>query len=292
MRLVPRTGMLAFLVLVSFAILVALIYSMIAVDQRSKMSQSIGESTFFLISSLVSIGIVFGMTSGLVWMATRLQNRWARYAARAVVVCSATWLTNRLGTDDWVRNVTYLVGLTLTQCTVFVLMKIPNWHAASATVDDVDDVRHQFQIVDLIVATTCVAGLSSAVLNYETPITASEYWVVTGLIWIAGPWIAVAVHRSVFDSTISRRVAWTMIATSIASIASFALAYAQLKVDQINTGDAGIPILAVVQFYAAFMIGYVLALYIFSIAGKLPPEKSVSLVSSSELASSSETDGL
>lgn len=261
---IPRIGMTCFSVLLCYFGTVAATASVIASIERSKAVYTVWESTFYVAVALVQIGVVFGMTSGLVWMATRMETRWSRYAGRLVVVIIATSLTNWIGSDDWVRNASYLAGLALAQCTVFVIAKVPAWRSAKADPAETRAERHQFQISDLIVATACCAGLLSAIRYYETPIAASEYWSVTLMIWLVGPWIAVAVHRCVLQRRGWRRLPLFVAAVGAAMLGAAGLSYAQIAVDQMQ-----LPVSDVLPFYAAFMVGYVATLFVFAIAGKI-----------------------
>lgn len=261
---VPRTGWACFFVLLCYAATVVAAALVIESIEKSKAIFTVWESTLYVTVSLVQIGVVFGMTSGLVWMGTRIEPRWSRYAARLVVVAAATKLTNWIGSDDWVRNASYLTGLTLAQCTVFVIAKVPAWRSAKEDRREASTERHQFQISDLIAATTCCAGLLSAIRYYETPIGASEYWLVTLMIWLVGPWIAVAVHRCVLQRRGWRRLPMFMAAVVTAMLATAGLSYAQIAVDKMQ-----LSVTQILPFYAAFMIGYVVTLFVFSIAGKI-----------------------
>lgn len=261
---IPRTGLTCFWVLLCYAGTVAAAASVIATIEQAKAVYTVWQSTFYVTVALFQIGVVFGMTSGLVWMATRMESRWLRYAARIVVVLIATSFTNLIGSDDWVRNASYLAGLTLAQCTVFVIAKVPSWRSSMADFDEMRAERHQFQISDLIVATACCAGLLSAIRYYETPIAASEYWSVTLMIWLVGPWIAVAVHRCVLQRWGWRRLPLFVAAVGAAVIGAAGLSYAQIAVDRMQ-----LSVFDVLPFYAAFMGGYVVTLFVFSIAGKI-----------------------
>ncbi len=259
----PRTGLFSICVVVAFLAVTGLI-QWFALSVESSLSTYPAEyATAFFLIQLGFIGFLLGAASGLIWMATRLRNPWQRYLVRGIVVVCAAWLLNLSGTSDWMRNLSNTLGLALSQCTVFTILKVPSWRPSAADRTEEMPQRRQFLISDVIIATTGTAALLATVRRYVTPIADADYWAGAVIIFVIGPIIASCIHLSVLKQSAGARLMLAFSALALALIASIGLAIGQIQTDRID-----VSISDVAKFYLAVLVGYVITLAVFAMAGR------------------------
>ncbi|WP_186776075.1 hypothetical protein [Rubripirellula reticaptiva] len=258
----PRLGIWSVGLIALFVVIVTIAGVAATAWQSGRSSYPSAEGLYMLMLTLTIVGIVFGLASGAIWIASWIRTAWIKYASRILVVVAAAMMLNALGTYDWLRNLSNMGGLCLAQCTIFLLLKVPAWSAGIGDHASRLSRRRQFQISDVILATACTAGLLTVVRHYSTPVSEAEYWIVTVAIWLLGPLMATCVNFAFLDSRRMRR--WTLAAASVlmAIAGGTGLALAQEAVDA-----TGVAFTEAAPFYLAFMFGYVISLSVVAFAG-------------------------
>ncbi|WP_145169251.1 hypothetical protein [Rubripirellula lacrimiformis] len=275
--------------LLVFGLFTAAIRFAVAIQNDGVTIYRVDLPTQIILSDLIIVGVVYGTCSGLIWMISCLPRAWARYLARFAVVVSMAAILNFWGTHDWLKNLSNMGGLALSQCTIFLILQVPGWRWGSAMPADPGpgDLygRRQFQISDVVVATTCTAFLYAAVVRYVAPVAAAQYWLVTMAIWGIGPVIAACLHFSILVSSRSKRIGLAIGGVVLAFAGTLGLAIAQASASSLQFPSLRLPIgegpgTAVAArtavhvgdatpFYGALMIGFVVTLVMFSAAGRL-----------------------
>ncbi|TWU54438.1 hypothetical protein Poly51_31570 [Rubripirellula tenax] len=261
------------LVLMVFAVAIALVQGWAFRWAGEKTSFSQLSSQRMMMLDLASIGVVFGLTSGAIWIASCIGKPWIQFFVRVLIVGVAAMLLNFLGTNDWLRHLSNIGGLGLAQCVVFLLFHIPKWTTKRAGEAISDQRSRQFRLSDLIMATACAAALLTAIRHYATPVAEVDYWTITVAIWGLGPLMAASVNYAFLDHRRLRRVTMALAAVSFAVLGGLGLGLAQAKFDPANLRALvdGKPPSVTFQdaapFYLAFMIGYLLALAIVAFSG-------------------------
>ena len=273
----PHFGMVSVGIVVTFTVLVACL-------GQSAWSETGGRTSFpsdkiqrlFMVQRAI-VGVVFGITSSIMWMTSWCRGAWAKYAVQAIVVVVAAAILNQLGTYGWPRNLSNAGGFCLFQCILFFFFGVPAWSTAGRSAASVDGLRaeaplseirpsptrsRQYRISDIVMATTCSAGLLALVRAYDTPVEATDYWIVTTSIWTIGPILAACVNFSFLDRRRLRRVVLAIVSLMIAIAGGFGLAWAQAMTDG---GGVTVPVAA--PFYLSFMFGFLISLAVVAFAG-------------------------
>ncbi|MGB7328063.1 MAG: hypothetical protein WBD31_24520 [Rubripirellula sp.] len=260
----PRLGIWSAGLIAAFAVIVAIAGVATVKWQGGRTSYTSNDGLNMLMLTLAIIGVVFGMASSAIWMASGIRATSMKYAVRILIVVVTAVILNALGSYDWLRHLSNIGGLCLAQCAIFLLLKVPAWTTRGGDEGSRLSRRRQFQISDVILATTCTAGLLTAVRYYSTPISDTEYWLVTVAIWLLGPLMAACVTFAFLDGRRKRR--WLLAAASVlmAIAAGSGLALAQEALD-----STGVTFSESAPFYWAFMFGYLISLSVVAFAGAL-----------------------
>jgi hypothetical protein len=132
--------------------------------------------------------------------------------------------------------------------------------------------HHQFQIADVIIATTSIALLLAIGIRYATPIDSFQYWLVMGLFWLVGPMIA----ASLFAATMSQRtdtgIGMGILAAILAAGAALAFSFAENLADE-NSLSWSFRL----RFYACILLGYFVTLLVVGIAGRAEPRTTATM---------------
>lgn len=211
------------------------------------------------------IGVTYGYAAGLGWIATLASHTFSRFGVRLLVVAASACVLTLLASNSWLRHLSNLCGLLIFQTIGFFLLRVPDWQWA--TVDRPRDAtslpRRQFQIVDVIIATTSVALLLAVGIRYATPINATHYWLVMVLFWLVSPVIGASLFAASLAERFEKRLIMGIAAGILATTAAGALSFAQ-------TLTAGSPSLDVsLRFYACILFGYFMTLLVVGIAGRI-----------------------
>ncbi len=141
----------------------------------------------------LAIGAIYGLASASCFLASALSRRGYRMVARGLtIVVGVVALT---ATGRWSlglplepeRYLLFLGGMTVVQASLAPLAGVPDWTLAPAA--DAGG-RRQFQIGDLLAATTLLAILFAVGARYPPSIDPALFWIVLLGCWILLPLVA------------------------------------------------------------------------------------------------------
>jgi hypothetical protein len=211
------------------------------------------------------VGVTYGFASGVCWIATIARNTFSRFGIRLFVVAASACLMTLFTDDSWFFYVSNLCGLLIFQTILVFLLRIPDWEflAIDPEMDATGQQHHQFQIADVIIATTSIALLLAIGMRYATPIDSLDYWLVVGLIWLVGPMIAASLFAATMSQRTEKGMGMGILAAMLAATTAGALSYAETLADE-NSLAWYYSLL----FYACILLGYFVTLLVVGIAGR------------------------
>ncbi len=211
------------------------------------------------------MGITFGFGSGLTWMATVLRNPSIRVVLRILIVVVFGYLLSFLGTADWIRHAVNLAGLLIVQSMLFSWWRVPDWAMPARSSNASQLARGQFQIADLLAATTAFACLLGLVIRYVAPVESGLYWSVMFLMWGVTPMIAACFSLAALAHWPGQARLRVLSGVVLSCLLAAAMSYAQDYVSRPSILDG----LAVPCFYGLFFISYGATMFFFAFAGRV-----------------------
>ncbi len=216
---------------------------------------------------MLLLGLCYGVASGLCWLATAIANPFARYLVRVILLIAIACAANQIATENWLRNLSSIGGFLIGQCLVFFTLRVPDWEPraicpgqSSAAVES----RRQFGIGDVVIATTSIALLLAIVIRYLTPIESASYWLVMALVWGIGPLIAACLDLAVLSRNAIGSIGLALLGLTLAISGTIGLSIAEYRIaEAIASVSEGI------ARYGLIMLGYLIAVAIFGIAGRI-----------------------
>ena len=216
---------------------------------------------------MLLLGLCYGVASGLCWLATAIANPFARYLARVILLIALAFAANQIATENWLRNLSNIGGFLIGQCLMFFTLRVPDWEPrvirpvqSSASLES----RRQFGIGDVVITTTSIALLLAIVIRYLTPIESASYWLVMVLVWSIGPSIAACLDLAALSQNASGSISLSLLGLMLAASGIIGLSIAEYKIaEAIASVSEGI------SHYGLIMLGYLLGVAIFAIAGRI-----------------------
>lgn len=219
--------------------------------------------------AMLLLGMCYGVASGLCWLATAIDNPFARYVIRLIVLIVAAFACNKIGTEDWMRNLSNIGGFLIGQSLLFFTLRVPDWEPSvvrpSQSSASVESPR-QFGIGDVVIATTSFALLLAIIIRYLTPIESASYWLVMTFVWAIGPLIAACLGLAALSRTVMVSVGLTLLGLMLGASGTVGLAVADYRIAQM------IPSITFgVSKYGLMMLGFVIVVSVTAIAGRIQP---------------------
>jgi hypothetical protein len=229
-----------------------------------------------LARAMLLLGLCYGVASGLCWLATAIENPFARYVVRVILLIAVAFASNQVGTENWLRNLSNIGGFLIGQSLIFFTLPVPDWEPrvvrpgrSSASVG----LRRQFGIGDVVIATTSIALLLAIIIRYLTPIESVRYWLVMTLVWGIGPSIAACLGLAALSRNAKAGVGLSLLGLMLAvgGTVGLALAESKLAVAESKIAGAASSISFGVSMYGLIMLGYFIAVTVIAIAGRIEP---------------------
>ena len=217
---------------------------------------------------LLGAGGLYGVATGWSWVASASRNRWLRVTLRTtIVICFAFLL--RVATQDspsWLRYVTQLGGIIVSQCVLFHLFRVPTWRATideQHEIDEMSEPTPKFSILDVMLVTSALGVLLSMARLYTPPTLQSQYWPVTIVLWVYFAVLATITVGSGPTGGSRHRAIRILVLLLLIGLGNFGLTWIQTR----QSDDVSTMFWQFYFFYLLFIIGFVVAVSFFSLAG-------------------------
>ena len=214
-------------------------------------------------------GTAFGLIASISWLATSINNAFARFAIRMMAGVGCVVLLIFCSTPDLLRHAVSVSGLILVQPLVFIALAIPNWTISLSFATPLPGLHQeaeagqkpkipQFHVGELITLTTLVALLLAASRQYTPPVASLVYWPVLIGSWFLLQTIAAFTIRMVMF----RQFQVLVLLGPIVIFTIVGLANAQAFVSEApsQTGVYS-------QLYSSLLAGFLCSIAVLSLAG-------------------------
>ncbi len=219
----PRLGIITILCLLLGMIVIAARW-----DNGNLQAAEIG---FHNTAHFATVGVLYGMIGGTCWILTMVRNLVVRSTLRIVVALAGTYFELRLlGVTGWdtellLRHIINFGGLMISQTTIFLLLRIPDWRWGPEMA--VKPQQPRWSIGGILILTLFVAILLALAVRYKTRIDAIGYWLVLFGICILIPLSSAASVASLLARSRPRRLLAAVTAVLLAAVGSLLIGLAE-----------------------------------------------------------------
>ena len=177
------------------------------------------------------IGCIYGLASGACFLLSAVTFRGVRvalYGATLLIgalalTAAPRWMVGH--SSEPVHYVLFLGGMIVVQAALLPLLRFPHWSIARGSVPER---RRQFQIGDLLVATTILAILFAAGTHYSPPVERQLFWQVLLGCWLFLPSVAVVAMAAALHHRSVSRLGFGGLCLLLVAATTLGLSYAEV----------------------------------------------------------------